>query len=77
MKTDLETTLEFLVRASSEAPLRTRVSLLRTAAEWCGVEQEASNLLQLANDLERADRQCREFKFSPLPQATKPNTKRS
>lgn len=76
MKTDLEITLEFLVKASADAPLRTRVSLLRTAAEWCGVEQEAANLRQLATDLDRADRLCREFKFSPLPLTTKPNPKK-
>lgn len=75
MKTDLEITLEFLVQASADVPLRTRVSLLRTAAEWCGSEQEAANLRQLATDLERADRLCREFKFSPVPQ-TKPNPKK-
>ncbi|TXH12080.1 MAG: hypothetical protein E6R03_13565 [Hyphomicrobiaceae bacterium] len=76
MKSDLEVTLEFLLRAAEDAPLRTRVSILRTAAEFCGVQQEAANLHQIANDLERADRLCREFKFSTPSPITKPNPKK-
>jgi hypothetical protein len=61
---DAEQTLELLLRAAADEPVRVRCAAYRTAAEWCGRPEEASRLKKLAAELEAADRRCQEFAFA-------------
>lgn len=51
------------LEASEARPLKQRVEILRALAEFAGSPEAARQLVALANDLEDADRRCREFAF--------------
>lgn len=59
----LQTVVEFCLEHAEAAPVARRAFLYRGLAEFCGDAAEQSTLLQLAADLEAADRRCREFAF--------------
>lgn len=54
---------DFCLEHAFEVPVSRRVRLYRGLAEFCANTQEAARLHLLADELERADRRCREFKF--------------
>lgn len=60
---ELQTVLDFCLQHADAAPLARRVLLYRGLAEFCGDAKESRGFLQLAADLEAADRRCREFHF--------------
>ncbi len=51
------------LEASESRPLHQRIEILRALAEFAGSPDEATPLIALADDLEAADRRCREFAF--------------
>jgi hypothetical protein len=50
-----------------DLPIARRVLLYRGLAEICGDAAETRELIQLAHDLESAERRCREFRFNINP----------
>ena len=51
------------MEAGENWPLRKRVKLLRSLAEFAGTPEGAQPLITLADELEASDRRCREFAF--------------
>jgi hypothetical protein len=55
--------LKFCLEHAQNAPVWRRVRIYRGLAEICGNEPEAAALTKMADDLEQADKRCREFVF--------------
>lgn len=75
MKSHREILFAFVLDRISSEPIHTRIPVLRALAEYSGNPVDSERLQRIADQLEAADRLCREFKFSPVPQ-TKPNPKK-
>jgi hypothetical protein len=54
---------EFVLAQAETAPTRKKIRLYRALAELAGEPKLTAELSQLANALEAADKQCREFNF--------------
>jgi hypothetical protein len=59
----IQVVVSVCLEAADTLPASRRVQLYRSLAEICGCPTEASQFKALANDLEAADRRCREFAF--------------
>lgn len=59
----LQTILDFCISKSELEPIRERVKLYRALANICGSPQLAAKLCHHADELEAADKRCREFAF--------------
>ena len=55
--------VNFCLDHAEQVPVTRRVSLYRGLAEICADAQESAALNKLADELEAADRRCREFAF--------------
>ena len=54
---------DFVLEQAALQPIARRVKLYRSLAQLVGENKEGHALLDLATDLESADRRCREFAF--------------
>lgn len=63
MSPELKNVIAFCLAHAPSAPVQHRVLLYRGLAEICGDPQNAANFRSLANDLERAESNCRQFAF--------------
>lgn len=63
MTTELRTIIEFCLEHAESASVQKRISLYRGLAEICGDKADAAKLRSVADELEAADKRCREFAF--------------
>jgi hypothetical protein len=63
MSPELRLVIDFCLKHAESSPVRERVSLYRGVAQICAEAKTCASLNALANELEAADRNCREFKF--------------
>lgn len=61
--THQQAVLDFCLEHVESAPLSKRVFIYRGLAEFCGDDSLSREFLQLASDLESADRRCKECAF--------------
>lgn len=64
MKSNVVELIDFVLEKSEEEPLRRREKLVRALSQVCGDEEEEKQLKELADNLDRTDRLCQEFKFN-------------
>jgi len=58
-----KTIIEFCLEKSHEVDIPKRIKLYRGLAEFCGDMQQGADLFRRADELETAERRCREFRF--------------
>ncbi|HEV2691413.1 MAG TPA: hypothetical protein VG347_00805 [Verrucomicrobiae bacterium] len=56
--------MDFCLEHAESAPVQRRIFLYRGLAEICGDMHEQKQLRQMADDLEKANEHCREFRFN-------------
>jgi len=61
MSLELQTVINFCLQYAEDAPVRERVALYRGLAEFCGTPKMSAQLCSLADELEAADRNLRQF----------------
>ena len=63
MNKELQTVISFCLEHAENAPSAKRVPLYRGLAKICSDKNLAAKFSTLADDLETADHNCREFRF--------------
>ena len=66
MSPALRMVIQTCLDRADAAPLRERVRLYRSLAEFCVIRNQAATLRDIADDLEATDFRCREFAFEVL-----------
>jgi propanediol dehydratase small subunit len=62
---DAKTTLfDFVLERAADEPVRRRIEIYRALAEYAGSAQDRTQLLAIADELEQAEANCREFTFT-------------
>ncbi len=59
----MQTILAFCLRRAEQEPVTERVKLYRALAIFCGSSEMAATFCRTADELQAADRRCREVAF--------------